>query len=57
MNVLAITILVSLCLRVTFRICFVMEAKRPNKRSPEQDSLIPFQDNSETPEKFPDEKS
>ncbi len=46
MNVLAITILVSLCLAGIFLMCFFLETTRKNKRSLEQDSLLPFQDDS-----------
>jgi len=42
MNVLALTILISVCLAAIFIVCFVSELKRNKHRSIEHDSLLPL---------------
>jgi hypothetical protein len=42
MNVLALTILVSSCLAGIFIACFAMEIRRSRRTSPERDSLLPL---------------
>lgn len=44
MNVIALTILVSLCLAGIFIICFIGEFRRSKNSSPERDSLLPLDD-------------
>lgn len=55
MNVLALTILVSSCLAGIFIACFTMEIRRARRTSPERDSLLPLDPESNpaigTPEK------
>ena len=46
MNAIAITLLVSMALAGIFIVCFATEAFRRRKSSPERDSLLPFQDDS-----------
>jgi len=48
MNVIAITLLISLLLAGIFIICFATEAFRKNNSSSEQTSLLPLED--ETPQ-------
>ena len=48
MNVLALTILVSSCLAGIFIACFVIEIRRARRTSPERDSLLPLDLDSET---------
>ncbi|MEM0897475.1 MAG: hypothetical protein AAGJ79_11385 [Verrucomicrobiota bacterium] len=45
MNVLIITIFVSLCLAAVFTVCFAMESKRRRHGSIGQDALLPFKEN------------
>lgn len=51
MNVLALTILISVCLASIFIVCFIAELKRPSRRGLEHDALLPLEqddvDNSE----------
>jgi hypothetical protein len=47
MNVIALTILVSTCLAGIFIFCFVGELRRSRHSSPERDSLLPFNDESD----------
>ncbi len=44
MNVLALTILVSVCLACIFICCFIGEFRRSKNSSPERDSLLPLDD-------------
>ena len=44
MNVLALTILVSICLAGIFICCFIGEFRRSKDSSPERDSLLPLDD-------------
>ena len=44
MNVIAITLLVSLCLAGIFIVAFAVEATRKRKRSLERESLLPLDD-------------
>ena len=44
MNVLYITVFVSLCLAGIFVVCFAAEAKRRKRGSVERDSLLPLDD-------------
>ena len=44
MNVIAITLLVSLCLAGIFIVAFACESRRKRKRSLERESLLPFDD-------------
>ena len=46
MNVISITLLVSMALAGIFIVCFAAEAFRRRKSSPERDSLLPLQDDS-----------
>ena len=46
MNVISITLLVSMALGGIFMVCFATEAFRRRKSSPERDSLLPLQDDS-----------
>ncbi len=46
MNVLAVTILISLCLAGIFVCCFAAECLRSRRSSPERDSLLPLDDTS-----------
>jgi cell division protein FtsN len=46
MNVIAITILISMALGGIFIVCFAAEAFKKKKSSPERDSLLPLQDDS-----------
>ncbi|BDS08870.1 hypothetical protein NT6N_39100 [Oceaniferula spumae] len=46
MNVLALTILISVCLAAIFVVCFIAELKKPRTRGIEQDSLMPLDDPS-----------
>ena len=49
MNVIALTILVSSCLAGIFIFCFAGEFIRSRHSSPERDSLLPLDDETETP--------
>ena len=42
MNVIALTLLISLCLAGIFIVAFACETKRKRKRSIERESLLPF---------------
>jgi hypothetical protein len=42
MEVIALTILVSSCLSGIFIICFLGEARKARRSSPEKDSLLPL---------------
>ena len=44
MNVIALTILVSICLAGIFITCFIAEFRRSKNSSPERDSLLPLDD-------------
>ena len=44
MNVLALTILISVCLAAIFIVCFVAELKRGKRRGIEHVSLLPLDD-------------
>lgn len=44
MNVIALTLLISLCLAGLFVTCFIAECLKRNRSSPEQDSLLPLDD-------------
>ncbi len=46
MNVIALTLLVSMALGGIFIVCFATESCRRKKSSPERDSLLPLQDDS-----------
>ena len=46
MNVIALTLLVSLCLAGIFLFAFAIESFRPKPRSLERESLLPFDDDS-----------
>lgn len=46
MNVLALTILISVFLAAIFIVCFVAELKRNSKRGIEHDALLPLDDDS-----------
>ncbi|MCB1131598.1 MAG: hypothetical protein KDN05_10745 [Verrucomicrobiae bacterium] len=48
MNVIALTILVSSCLAGIFIACFAMEIHRARRSSPERDSLLPLEGDSES---------
>lgn len=48
MNVIAITLLVSMALAGIFIVYFATEAFRRRKSSPERDSLLPLQEDSNT---------
>lgn len=47
MNIIALTILVSLCLAGIFICCFIGELKRGRRSSPERDSLLPLEDDEQ----------
>jgi len=53
MNVLALTILISVCLAGIFIVCFIAELKRNKRRGIEHDSLLPLDDDESTPPKKP----
>ncbi len=44
MNVLALTIFISICLAGIFVCCFAAECRRARRRSMERDSLLPLDD-------------
>lgn len=46
MNVLALTILISVCLAAIFIVCFVAELKRGQRRGIEHVSLLPLDDDT-----------
>lgn len=46
MNVLALTLLISLILAVLFLVCFTCEILKPRKTSLEQTALLPLDDDS-----------
>ena len=41
-NVLALTIFLSICLAAIFIVCFAVESRRARRSSPERDSLLPL---------------
>lgn len=41
-NVLALTIFISVCLAGIFIVCFAAEVRRSRRSSPERDSLLPL---------------
>lgn len=49
MDVIALTILVSLCLAGIFICCFIAEFRRSKNSSPERDSLLPLDDQNGEP--------
>jgi hypothetical protein len=49
MNVLALTILISVCLAGIFIVCFIAELKRNKRRGIEHDSLLPLDDDESSP--------
>ncbi len=49
MDVLALTILVSMALAGVFIVCFAVEAARAGESSPERDSLLPLDDDPPSP--------
>lgn len=51
MNVLALTILISVCLAGIFIVCFIYELKRNKRRGIEHDSLLPLDDDETSPPK------
>lgn len=63
MNVLALTILISVCLAAIFIVCFIGELRKPNNRGIEHHALMPLEDDSPaiqapTPDQpTPDKKS
>ncbi|MCP5536475.1 MAG: hypothetical protein H7A51_09620 [Akkermansiaceae bacterium] len=44
MNVLALTILISVCLAAIFIVCFIGELRKPRKRGIEHHALMPLDD-------------
>lgn len=44
MNVLALTILISVCLAAIFIVCFIGELRKSHKRGIEHDALMPLDD-------------
>ena len=48
MNVLALTILISICLASIFIVCFIAELKRGKRRGIEHVSLLPLDDDDAT---------
>lgn len=48
MSILFLTVFLSLCLAVLFMVFFLIDRRDQEKRSPEQNALLPFAD--ETPE-------
>lgn len=46
MNVLALTILISVCLAGIFIVCFIAELKRNSRRGIEHDALLPLEDDA-----------
>jgi len=48
MNVLALTILISVCLAAIFIVCFIVELRRPNRRGIEHHALMPLEDDATT---------
>lgn len=46
MNVLALTILISICLAAIFIVCFIAEQRKPRSRGLEQQALMPLDDPS-----------
>lgn len=57
MNVLALTILVSSCLAGIFIACFTMEIRRARRTSPERDSLLPLDPESNSAIGTPEQAS
>ncbi|MFC7338360.1 hypothetical protein ACFQY0_14295 [Haloferula chungangensis] len=49
MNVIGLTVLVSLCLAGIFITCFIGEFRRSKNSSPERDSLLPLDDQAGEP--------
>lgn len=52
MNVLALTIMISLCLAAIFVVCFVYELRKPRRRGIEHQALMPLEEDH-----FPSEKT
>jgi len=48
-NVLALTIFISICLAGIFIVCFAAEVRRSRHSSPERDSLLPLDLEATTP--------
>ncbi|MBT8045481.1 MAG: hypothetical protein KJO79_11065 [Verrucomicrobiae bacterium] len=48
MNVLALTILISVCLAAIFIVCFIGELRKPRKRGIEHHALMPLEDDQST---------
>ena len=48
-NVLALTIFISVCLAGIFIVCFAAEIRRSRHSSPERDSLLPLDLEASTP--------
>ncbi len=46
MNVLALTILISVCLAAIFVVCFIGELRKPHKRGIEHHALMPLEDDA-----------
>jgi len=46
MNVIALTVLVSICLAGIFIVCFLGELRQSRRSSPERDSLLPLDDDT-----------
>lgn len=44
MDVLALTILISICLAAIFIVCFIGELRKPHKRGIEHHALMPLED-------------
>ena len=44
MNVLELTILISVCLAAIFIVCFIGELRKPRKRGIEHHALMPLED-------------
>ncbi|MBT8037028.1 MAG: hypothetical protein KJO21_05745 [Verrucomicrobiae bacterium] len=49
MNVLALTILISVCLAAIFIVCFIGELRKPHKRGIEHQALMPLEDDAPAP--------
>ena len=57
MSIIYLTIFISLLLATVFVICFVMEAWRGVHKGVEKSSLLPLEDDEETPDYFQNGKS
>jgi len=49
MNVLGLTIFISICLAGIFICCFALECRRARRGSADRDSLLPLNDPNEVP--------